>query len=78
MTAAMLPDWRTRRAAQRWPLQPLLEVAGVPAQLLAEQTGFSKRTGQRWAEVGEVDDHLADLLATRIGSHPVLVWPDWY
>lgn len=77
MTATMLPDWRVRATGPRWPLQPLLDAAGMGATELAQTAGFSRRSGHRWAAAGDLDDHLADLLATRVGLHPVLVWPDW-
>lgn len=57
---------------------PLLELARCETdQITAEALGVSLRTIRRWRAGGNVDHRMADELAIRIGSHPLLVWPHW-
>lgn len=44
---------------------------------LAELTGFSRRTIQRWRSTGVPDRH-ADTVAIRLGCHPCVIWPSWF
>lgn len=65
------PDTRSLR----WPLAPLLQVAGgwntLQANLRINGTDLS-----RAAREG-LTDRQADHWATRCGWHPDLIWPDW-
>jgi lambda repressor-like predicted transcriptional regulator len=62
----------------RWPLGPLLDVAGhPPARILAAQVGVSPRTVWRWHHLG-LSDLQADRAAVALGWHPANIWPHWH
>ncbi|MCC6227212.1 MAG: hypothetical protein IT195_12515 [Microthrixaceae bacterium] len=66
------------RPVRRWPLAPLLEVAGNPSVAsLARRVDAHVRQAQRWAEEGGLTDLWADRAAIRLDSHPALIWPEW-
>lgn len=66
-------------ARQRWPLEPLLEVTGTTStSALAVMVGAHRRQAQRWFATGDLTDVWADRAAVALGSHPVLIWPDWF
>lgn len=44
---------------------------------VADVIGVSRRTVQRWQSGQPLNVWSADLAATRLGTHPSLVWPDW-
>lgn len=45
---------------------------------LAELMGCHTRTVCRIITAGEVSIRLADRYAVALGSHPALIWPDWW
>lgn len=65
------------RHLPRVPLAPLLTYTRLSAGRLAVIAGYTFRTGLRWAQHG-VDVDQADELAITFGSHPAVLWPDWF
>ncbi len=68
---------KPRRASSvniRFPLSALGE---SNLTLLSAQTGINLRTLNRWKTNG-VPLFAADRIAVSLGTHPALVWPDWY
>lgn len=78
----------------RFPMQPVLDrIAAEPQPstttvvhffehgrkqtTLSEKTGICRRSIVRWCREG-VPYWSADVLATRLGVHPSMIWPDWY
>lgn len=51
--------------------------AGSVARV-AEVIGVSSRTVQRWQRGQRLSEWAADLVATRLGTHPSLIWDDWF
>lgn len=47
------------------------------AERVANVIGVTRRTVQRWQSGQLLNVWNADLVATRLGTHPSLVWPDW-
>lgn len=65
---------------QRWsprPLRAALRRRGISELELERETGVSRRTMQRWQEVGVSDVH-ADVIASWLGMHPSEIWPAWF
>lgn len=70
------PDLKGRR----FPLAALYRVIGAVSLLeLAERTGVTDRSISRWHTTGAIPERAADLVATRLGLHPALVWGEsWW
>lgn len=63
-----------------WPLAPLLDAMGRPRPSItaaAAMAGVDRRQLYRWRAAGGLSDREADRVACAMGTHPVLVWPDW-
>lgn len=60
----------------RYPLEPLLELAGTRSQL-AEAVHMDPRNLARLAADG-LTDRMADRLACMVGLHPSMLWPTWF
>jgi hypothetical protein len=62
---------------RRWPVEDLVAATRMPMQALAQQAGYTRRSGHRWSVQGWVDDVVADQLACAAGWPPALVWASW-
>ncbi len=49
---------------------------GLDTCEVAERTGFTRRSVQRWKVTG-IPWRSADVVAIRLGSHPACIWPEW-
>lgn len=59
------------------------EVQWIPhphptVRAMAEAAGVSDRTVKRWIGGGKIEAGLADRVATRLGLHPLALWPDFH
>jgi hypothetical protein len=62
---------------KRLPVGPLFEASGVETgAALARRIGVLPSTVSRWRSRG-LTFWAADNAASRIGIHPLLVWPTW-
>ena len=59
----------------RWSVEPLITFAGVPHAWRAAgcRSGQDRERARRLG----LADTVADLAATRLGVHPLAIWPDW-
>lgn len=57
----------------QWIAHPLPTV-----RAMAETAGVSDRTIKRWMAGGKIEAVLADRVATRLGLHPLALWPDFH
>ena len=64
----------------RYPVQPLLDAAGIRGADWAAETAFrlgiSRRQVHRCVAQG-LSWTQADRFACRLGHHPLNVWPEW-
>lgn len=51
--------------------------APLPAAVVAARLRVHGRQVLRWRSYGALTERQADELATRLGVHPSMVWPDW-
>lgn len=66
-------------AVRRYPLAPVVEVLklrGLTAKDMFEATGLHGSSWKAAAETGLIPK-AADRVATRIGRHPLELWPSW-
>lgn len=73
------------RRTLRMPFTPIDELVrkGLPYQItgseverrVADATGYSTRAVSRWRKSG-IMPRTADIVAIRLGSHPLTLWPD--
>jgi lambda repressor-like predicted transcriptional regulator len=69
-----------------WPFEPILALVRVKINKesptnkdVSKATGVSERRVRNARELGYVDNSwVADKMACRLGTHPTLVWPDFY
>lgn len=45
---------------------------------VAELLGTSVRQVQRWLTGSRLQEDTADRMATALGLHPTMLWPEWY
>lgn len=74
-----------KRRTLRMPFDPIdnLVRIGVPYKItgnevdqrVADATGYSTRAVSRWRKSGIMPE-TADIVAIRLGSHPMALWPD--
>lgn len=50
----------------------------MPKPRLYELIGLSNPRYYRYHSAGCVSEYVADEIATRLGVHPVLLWPTWF
>lgn len=50
----------------------------MPWGEFARKLGISSRTLQRVMAMKTIGLYAADHMAIRLGTHPALVWPDWW
>jgi plasmid maintenance system antidote protein VapI len=60
------------------PVLALIERRFIDDASAAEALGVHPRTITRWREEDTITYTLADRAATRLGYHPIVLWPDWY
>lgn len=78
-----------RRRGRRFPFEPVEAFASIEVRkrstradsvgltvAVAEVLGVTARTVWRWRQTGLMHS-TADEVATRLGLHPLEVWPDW-
>lgn len=58
------------------PLEQLMRPTGTTDAEVARRLGIDSTQLRRW-RVSGVSDEQADRLATTLGLHPAIVWPDW-
>ena len=44
----------------------------------SRQVGFSATTMSQWLKRGGITEETADRIATTLGLHPSLLWPEWW
>jgi hypothetical protein len=47
-----------------------------PAWWIARRLDVTKTTVYRWRRTNRIPLHHADRFAIRLGTHPLLIWPD--
>lgn len=58
-------------------MAPLEALAGRPtAREIADRCGTTRDNVQAWRRRG-LSEWAADQVASALGWHPALVWPDW-
>lgn len=86
-------EWRAAngyqpRAPRNLTLEPLLAILGerpdiapLEGQLRAaaenRALGVDRAQRYRWRQIG-ISVYDADRLAVRLGTHPALIWDDWF
>ena len=80
LAMSWLSDRLARCELRPYPVADLAPAAGLPRDVavaqLALALGFNRRTVGRYVHLG-LDERQADRWATRLGVHPLEVWPDW-
>ena len=49
-----------------------------PVQIVARRLALPRSTIYRWRREGGIPYYTADRIALRLGTHPVLIWPDYH
>ena len=67
-----------------FPFEPIDRLVGtdpdglpLPTVVVARRLSVDGRQVLRWRSYGALTERQADALATRLGVHPSMVWPDW-
>lgn len=69
-----------------YPATPLLRAATLaiggeePPSFteIAEILGVADRTISRWTNGQRISETVADRVAIKLGTHPCLIWPEWW
>jgi hypothetical protein len=64
------------RPGPRWPVEPLLAYVRNNTTAYHAAGAMSGQDRERARRLG-LTDEAADRAATRLGVHPLAVWPDW-
>lgn len=67
---------RIPKSMLRWPVGPLLVFAGTNTRGYEVAGARSGQDRVRLQRLG-LTDAAADAAATRLGVHPLTIWPDW-
>lgn len=49
----------------------------VANEFVGDLVGVDRQTIHNWRQQG-IPIYAADRAATRLGTHPTLIWPNWY
>lgn len=78
-----------RRVLERLPFDPLMQFVNTedyigegtrstigPNKILSDRLHVDRQTVYRWRKDG-LSIYQADMVAVRLGLHPILIWPEW-